>query len=184
MFKPSTKMWNPSLYQKAIKFAGEAHANQLVPGTKANYLLHLSNVAMEILLSYHTDPCFDVDLAMQVALLHDTIEDTAINRSSLLTLFGTEITEGVEALTKDFQLPKEERMADSLKRINLKRKEIGMVKLADRITNLQVPPSHWPKDKIINYLAEAKIILSTLEGKNTHLESRLKERILDYQIYC
>ena len=37
-----------SIYQKAMKFAGEKHASQKVPGSNANYLLHLSNVAMEI----------------------------------------------------------------------------------------------------------------------------------------
>jgi len=121
---------------------------------------------------------------MPVALLHDTIEDTPIHRSILLATFGTEITEGVEALTKDFQLPKETRMTDSLQRISLKSKEIGMVKLADRITNLQEPPVHWPKEKIINYLAEAKTILPSLKGTNTHLENRLKERIISYQEYC
>jgi len=177
-------MWNPSLYQKTIKFAGEAHANQLVPGTNANYLLHLSNVTMEVLLAYHKDPCFDIDLAMQIALLHDTIEDTAIESSALMKVFGVKVVKGVEALTKDLQLPKEKRMADSLRRINLESKETGMVKLADRITNLQAPPTHWPKEKRMNYLSQAKVILETLKGKNMYLENRLKDKIINYQKYC
>ena len=40
------------IYQEAIKFAGEKHKNQQVPGTEANYLLHISNVAMEIFTAY------------------------------------------------------------------------------------------------------------------------------------
>lgn len=33
-------------------------------------------------------------------------------------------------------------MKDSLKRIKKQPKEISMVKMADRITNLQIPPGH------------------------------------------
>lgn len=172
------------LYQKAIKFAGEAHANQLVPGTNANYLLHLSNVAMEILLAYHLDPNFDINLAMQLALLHDTIEDTRVSYTTLSGVFGIEVAKGVQALTKEDQLTKEKRMVDSLRRINLEKEEVGMVKLADRITNLQAPPVHWSKEKRMAYLVEAKIILATLKGKNIHLENRLKEKIISYQDYC
>ena len=44
------------IYQKAIKFSGEKHKNQKVPGTEANYLVHISNVAMEILVAYMINP--------------------------------------------------------------------------------------------------------------------------------
>ena len=46
------------LYQKAMKFAGEMHHEQKVPGTNANYLLHISNVAMEVLMAYAHKPDF------------------------------------------------------------------------------------------------------------------------------
>ncbi|MEZ4979940.1 MAG: hypothetical protein R2772_11695 [Chitinophagales bacterium] len=51
------------VYQKALRFAGEKHRNQKVPGTQANYLLHISNVAMEILLAYQNGDKFDLDFA-------------------------------------------------------------------------------------------------------------------------
>ena len=121
------------LYQKAIKFAGEKHSNQKVPGTNSNYVLHISNVAMEVLFAYNFENNFDVDFAVQVALLHDTIEDT------------------------------------------------GLVKLADRITNLQTPPSHWSKEKIMDYCEEAKLISNTLRNKNAYLNKRLDLKITDYE---
>ena len=68
-----------SLYQKAIKFAAAKHAaqNQTIPGTNLPYVVHLSNVAMEILIaSFHSEN-FDLGFAVQVALLHDTLEDTS-----------------------------------------------------------------------------------------------------------
>ena len=33
-----------TLYQKVMKFAGEKHKDQKVPGTEANYLLYCSNM--------------------------------------------------------------------------------------------------------------------------------------------
>ncbi len=67
-----------ALYQQALKFAGEKHTakNQKVPGTNLPYVVHISNVAMEIMLAALFTPDFDLDFAVQVALLHDTIEDT------------------------------------------------------------------------------------------------------------
>lgn len=172
------------IYQKAIKFAGEKHKNQRVPGTESNYLLHISNVAMEILLAYHKNNSFDKDFAIQLALLHDTMEDTETNFEEIESKFGHRVALGVQALTKDENLSsKKERMIDSLKRINALEKEVGMVKLADRITNLQEPPIHWKKDKIQNYLNEAKLINETLNNKNEYLNNRLQTKIDDYKIY-
>lgn len=169
------------IYQIAIKFAGEKHANQQVPGTNANYLLHVSNVAMEVLMAHKYENDFDLELAIQIALLHDTIEDTSADFNEIEEQFGSKVAHGVQALTKDSSLPnKKERMLDSLKRINLLQKEVALVKLADRITNLQAPPSHWSKEKVENYLEEAKLIAETLMDKNSYLFSRLTSKIEEY----
>ncbi|MEZ4979939.1 MAG: hypothetical protein R2772_11690 [Chitinophagales bacterium] len=55
-----------------------------------------------------------------------------------------------------------------------------MVKLADRITNLQEPPKHWSTEKECTYLEEAKLIYKILGNKNTYLGERLSDRILAY----
>ncbi len=169
------------LYQKAMKFAGEKHSKQKVPGSSANYLLHISNVAMEVLVAYNFDSSFDLDFAIQTAILHDTIEDTDADFDEIKTKFGEPIARAVQALTKDDKLPsKAEKMTDSLKRINQLQKEVGLVKIADRITNLQTPPSHWSKEKIAAYCEEAKLIAQTLANKNTYLNERLESKIIDY----
>ena len=80
-------------------------------------------------------------------------------------------------------ISKEEQMMDSLNRINQLPKEVGLVKLADRITNLQAPPGYWDKQKIIKYHAEAKLIAKTLAGKNEYLNDRLERKIAEYQVY-
>ena len=170
------------LYQEALKFAGEKHSDQKVPGTNANYLLHISNVAMEVLMAYTIEKNFDIDFAIQIAILHDTIEDTSVDFEEIKNNFGESIAHAVQALTKDDKLPsKQEKMTDSLHRINKLQKEVGLVKIADRITNLQTPPSHWSNDKIARYCEEAKLISRTLSDKNSYLNKRLVSKIAEYQ---
>lgn len=170
------------LYQKAMKYAGEKHSEQKVPGTNSNYLLHISNVAMEVLMAYHFDNNFDINFAVQIAILHDTIEDTDTSFKDIKSEFGEEIAKAVVALTKDEKIAlKQDRMLDSLTRINKLQKEVGLVKIADRITNLQTPPSHWTHKKIINYCNEAKLISKTLSNKNDYLNKRLDLKIKEYE---
>lgn len=172
------------IYQRAIKFAGEKHKDQKMPGSNSNYLLHISNVSMEILMAYAAEKNFDVDFAVQLAILHDTIEDTNTDFGELKETFGERVAQGVLALSKNENLPsKEEQMLDSLSRINQLEKEVGMVKLADRITNLQEPPYYWDKDKKEKYRKEAEVIRETLSDKNTYLNKRLEEKIEEYQVY-
>ncbi|WP_372753133.1 HD domain-containing protein [Labilibaculum sp.] len=171
-------------YQEAIEFAGEKHKNQIMPGTNSNYLLHISNVAMEVLIAYKERQDFDINLAIQLAILHDTIEDTDTEFDELKDKFGEKVAIGVLALTKNENLPsKLEQMKDSLKRINKLTKEVGIVKLADRITNLQEPPYYWTNEKKISYSKEAEIINQTLKNKNDYLSKRLEAKIIDYGKY-
>lgn len=170
------------VYQRAMKFAGEKHFEQKVPGSKSNYLLHLSNVAMEILLAHKEKEDFDLEYTIQVAILHDIIEDTETNFEELTEAFGLDVSNGVLALTKNIALEsKEQQMVDSLARINLLRKEVGIVKIADRITNLQKPPTHWENSKIQYYCQQAKMIANELKGKNEYLENRLTNKISEYK---
>jgi guanosine-3',5'-bis(diphosphate) 3'-pyrophosphohydrolase len=172
-------------YQKAIKFAGQKHAdaNQVVPGTKLPYVVHISNVAMEILVAMPHSADMDAPLAITLALLHDTLEDTDTTIEELTVVFSTAVADGVVALTKKDDLDKSAKMSDSLDRIKAQPKEVWAVKLADRITNLQVPPAHWSGEKIANYHQEAITILNALKGGNAYLEQRLSEKIVLYAKY-
>jgi guanosine-3',5'-bis(diphosphate) 3'-pyrophosphohydrolase len=172
-------------YQKAIKFAGQKHAdaNQMVPGTKLPYVVHISNVAMEILVALPHSPDMDAPLAITLSLLHDTLEDTDTTVEELTDVFGQAVAYGVAALTKKDGLDKSAKMADSLERIKAQPKEVWAVKLADRITNLQVPPAHWSNEKIANYHQEAITILNALKGGNAYLKQRLSEKIVLYVQY-
>jgi len=178
-------MKTQTLYQEAIKFATAKHLeqNQNVPGTNLPYVVHLSNVAMEIMIASFNSDNFNLELAVQVALLHDTLEDTLTDFAELKSKFGIEVATAVSALTKNNDLPKEQSMADSLARIKDLQSEVWAVKLADRITNLQPPPAHWNNERKIAYREEARLILNELKEGNKFLARRLETKIEEYQIY-
>lgn len=171
-----------TIYQETIKFAARRHGEQkqIIPGTDLPYLVHLANVAMEVLMAAANTPQFNAGLAVQLALLHDTLEDTNTSYQELESRFGKQVADGVFALTKDPGLPGDKKMQDSLDRIKQQPKEVWAVKLADRITNLQKPPLHWSIEKIEAYRIEAALILQELKGGNVYLEDRLGEKIWNY----
>lgn len=184
--------WSQDLYIKAYRFAAATHWNsnikQLVPGTDIPYLMHFSLVAMEVIAALEKETGLDGNLAVQCALLHDTIEDTDTTYAELVQTFGLTVADGVLALTKDEsvgtgltrQQRKERRMADSLERIKMQPREIWMVKMADRITNLQPPPRLWAPEKISRYREEAIKIHRALKAGSRHLADRLQEKIDHY----
>ncbi len=175
--------WSQESYIKAYRFAAEAHQGQLFPGTELPYLMHVSLVCMEVIAALANETDLDGDLAIQCALLHDVIEDTAVTHEMLAAGFGKDVADGVLALTKDESLPKEEQMRDSLERILEQHAEIGMVKLADRITNLMRPPTYWTRAKKEAYQLEALEIHDTLCDSSDFLSQRLLEKIEQYKEY-
>jgi (p)ppGpp synthase/HD superfamily hydrolase len=174
------KLWSHDLYLKALRFAAMAHKDQKFIGTDLPYIIHLASVAMEVMGVICIENIKNPDLAVQCALLHDTLEDTEIQFSDIEKNFGKDVAQGVLALTKNKELDENHRMHDSIERIKLQPKEIWIVKLADRITNMESTPSHWTKDKIVNYKSEADYILKSLGPASPFLEKRLKEKIENY----
>ena len=172
-----------SSYQKAIRFAGEKHGDQKMPDSRSSYLVHLSLVAMELMMAHADKANFDLEFALQVALLHDVLEDTDTSFEALVEEFSRPIAEAVLALTKNEDLPTEEQIPDSLERIRSFPKEVWAVKLADRISNMQQPPPSWSLEKKQNYCRMAEKILNKLKGGNAYLEKRLQEKIKAYPRY-
>jgi (p)ppGpp synthase/HD superfamily hydrolase len=178
--------FSPDTYNKAWLFATLAHAGQSygghLPGLRIDYLNHIGSVAMETIsgLQRSDAPC-DADLAVQCAILHDTLEDTATTYDQLVAEFGQAVADGVLALTKNTALPdKATQMQDSLARIRLQPHEVWMVKLADRIANLYHPPHYWDNAKIAAYAVEAQLIHDALAPANAVLAARLAEQIAAY----
>lgn len=175
--------WSQEKYIKALKFAAEAHNGQTVPGSDLPYVVHVTMVAMEVIAALTHEDDLDGDLAVQCALLHDVIEDAGKSYEKLAVDFGPEVAEGVLALSKNNILKSnQKKMADSLTRIKQQPKEVWMVKLADRITNLQPPPGHWGSEKIERYRQEAQKIQDELGSACLYLAERLMQKMRGYAI--
>jgi (p)ppGpp synthase/HD superfamily hydrolase len=180
--------WSQDTYIRAYRFAAEAHNGQLVPGTTLPYIMHVSLVAMEITAALSVEPFKNPDLAIQVALLHDTLEDTDVTYGEVESQFGTDVADGVMALTIDEtirpDLDKFERrwlqLEDYIRRIKQQPQEIWMVKMADRITNLQPPPEHWDNKMIERYREGAEVIYKELVPASAFLGERLRVKIDGY----
>ncbi len=174
-------MWNQDIYMKAWNYACAKHIGQTVPGTDLPYVNHVGNVAMEVLAALSVETYLSPDLAVQCALLHDTVEDTQTTLEDILGEFGEDVANGVSALTKNMDLPdKRASMVDSIERIKICPREVWIVKLADRIVNLQPAPFYWTEGKIETYRTEALLILDELGSASAFLESRLSEKISSY----
>ncbi|OFX44765.1 MAG: hypothetical protein A2046_04955 [Bacteroidetes bacterium GWA2_30_7] len=170
-------------YQKAIKFAGEAHKDQKLPNSEISYIVHLANVTNEVIYTLNTNNKLNAELAVQVALLHDCIEDTNVTFEQIALEFSPEIAKGVLALTKNESLEKELQLEDSVNRILLEPKEIWIVKMADRITNLQKPPDSWTFEKKESYKKEAIMIYEKLHEANDYIAFRFLRKIEEYSKY-
>lgn len=175
-------IWNQEHYLKAWNYASSAHKGQFVPGTDIAYINHIGLVAMEAMTAAaHNDVIESPDLLLQCALLHDVIEDTENTYDDIVKEFGSGVADGVLALSKNSNLSgKVAQMEDSLERIKKQPAEVWMVKLADRITNLQPPPKHWNEEKIHAYRDEAGLILKHLGQANEFLRARLQMKIANY----
>jgi (p)ppGpp synthase/HD superfamily hydrolase len=175
-------VWDQDVYLKAWNFASIVHNKQKVPGSNLPYINHIGLVAMEAIAAIaHGAHIEKPNLLVVCALLHDTIEDTSTTYDEITSEFGAEIADGVWSLTKNETLPsKRERMEDSICRIKQQPQEVWMVKLCDRITNLQPPPRDWDQEKISAYKEEARFVWDQLGQANPFLAGRLKMRIDGY----
>ena len=173
---------NQDKCNEALLFAAMKHEGQKMKFPNVGYVAHLQGVCLEAIGGCLNDKTnIDMDKVIILALLHDTIEDTDTTYEEIEKKFGKDIADGVLALTKNDNLPKDIKMKDSLNRIKRQSKEVAIVKLADRIFNLKDVPINWDEDKINDYREEAKLILNELGSNNEYMAVRLKNKINSYK---
>ena len=176
--------WDQDNYLKAWNFASSIHNKQKIPGSDLPYINHLGLVAMEAIAAIGNKNIKNSHILVMCALLHDSIEDTSTTYEDIKKVFGDKIAEGVLSLTKNKDLPsKTEQMQDSVNRIKKQPQAVWMVKLCDRITNLQPPPTHWNKEQVAKYQNEARFILEQLGESSQFLAERLQMKIDAYDQY-
>jgi len=171
---------NSDLFHKALRLAAWAHHGQI---TKFGdpYITHPTAAAYEVTAAVMAGESADLNLAVVTALLHDVVEKSDVTLKSIKKDFGKAVADGVSAMTKKSELPKEEQLRESLVRILEQPKEIAMAKLADRISSMLPPPADWDTTKIETITENAKMILQMLGGASPYLAKRLEERIAWYE---
>ena len=182
------EIWSIDELQDAWQLATKMHDGQKYGGPNQDeqieYINHIGSVVFEIMTALTKEINMNSNLAIICAILHDTIEDTNLIYDDILRRFGSEIANGVLALTKkDTIIGKRAKMLDSLMRIKEQPKEIWAIKMADRIVNLYAPPFYWTKEKKLEYLEEARLIHEELHHGNKYLGNRLANKIIEYQKY-
>ncbi len=151
------------LLNKAYVYAMQKHGTQ-IRASGDPYFAHPLEVAAIL-----TDLKLD-DATIAVALLHDTIEDTDATRSEIDQLFGSEIGEIVDGLTKIERLQlvtREEAQAENLRKLLLAISadvRVLLVKLADRLHNMRTL-SFMPEEKQKRIAAETMDIYAPLAGR-------------------
>lgn len=132
-YNPAT---DEALLDRAYVYAMRAHGTQ-VRASGDPYFSHPLEVAA-ILTDLELD-----DATIVAALLHDTIEDTSATRTEIEKLFGTQIADLVEGLTKIKKLDlvsKQAKQAENLRKLLLAIADdvrVLLVKLADRLHNMR-----------------------------------------------
>ncbi len=152
-----------NLLNRAYVYAMQKHGAQK-RASGDPYFNHPLEVA-----SILTDLKLD-DATIAVALLHDTIEDTDATRAEIDQLFGSEIGEIVDGLTKIERLQlvtREEAQAENLRKLLLAISadiRVLLVKLADRLHNMRTL-DFMPADKQRRIAEETMDIYAPLAGR-------------------
>ena len=134
--KEITKRVDTKLIMKAYNLANEKHKNQKRSSGEP-YIIHPLNVAY-ILAGIGLD-----ESTLCAALLHDVLEDTDLTNKDLSEMFGEEIAQMVEGVTKLSTIQfatVEEKQVENYRRMFLamgKDIRVILIKLADRLHNMR-----------------------------------------------
>ncbi len=132
-YKPD---FDEELLQRAYVFSALAHKGQIRRSGEP-YLIHPLNVAL-ILAEMKLD-----ETSVAVGLLHDVLEDTLTTKEKLASLFGDDVAELVDGVTKISRyayVSKEEQQAETFRKMLLAMVSdlrVILVKLADRLHNMR-----------------------------------------------
>lgn len=133
---------------RAYEFSAAAHTGQFRKSGEA-YICHPVSVAITL-----AEMRMDAS-GIMAAILHDVIEDTPINKQELVDLFGEEVAELVDGVTKLTKIDgksqtRAETQAENVRKMFLamgKDLRVILVKLADRLHNMQTLVVMSPEKK-------------------------------------
>lgn len=161
------------LLLEAASFAAHRHRDQRRKDIDATpYINHPLEVA-KILSQAGVN---DRDV-LAAALLHDTIEDTETSVADISERFGERVGHLVLEVTDNKSLPKAERKRRQVQNGPKKSDGAKMIKIADKIANLQDlshSPPDWTQGRIDAYRLWAYEVVLACRGVNSKLDARAK----------
>jgi guanosine-3',5'-bis(diphosphate) 3'-pyrophosphohydrolase len=160
---------------KAAHFAAQKHAGRRRKGAAAEpYINHLLEVA-ELVASALAEPDTDLIIA---AMLHDTVEDADVTKKELVETFGSDVADLVMEVTDDKSLPKAERKRLQIVHAPGLSVRAGIIKLADKISNLRAiiasPPEDWTVQRKREYFEWAKQVVDGLSDPHPALKAEFE----------
>ena len=165
-----------ALIIKAVNFAAAKHRGQSRKDEENTpYINHPISLAN---LLANEGGITDINIIV-TALLHDTIEDTDATAEEIEALFGATIKDFVLEVSDDKSLPSPERKRLQIAHASSCSYEGRLVKLADKICNLQdmlaSPPVKWIMQRKREYFEWAREVIDQLRGTHADLEVMFDE---------
>jgi guanosine-3',5'-bis(diphosphate) 3'-pyrophosphohydrolase len=167
---------SPGLILKALRFAAEKHNDQRRKDSKASPYINHPILVAEIL--WRVGDVRD-NVLLVASILHDTIEDTKTTPEEIKTEFGEDVLALVLEVTDDKSLPKQVRKQLQVEHAPHKSLNAKLLKLADKISNVQdiitFPPRDWSLERKREYLLWTEKVVAGLRGVNEKLEKQYDE---------
>lgn len=167
-----------TFFLTALNFSAGKHRHQRRKDTAASpYINHPIEVAH---ILWTIGGVYD-EMTIIAAILHDTIEDTDTTPEEIRQSFGDDVLGLVLEVSDDKSLPKPERKQKQIAHAPHLSWRAKQIKLADKICNVRdiafAPPSHWPRQRRIDYLQWAGDVIDGLRGANEKLEKHFDETL-------
>jgi len=127
------------MIDKAMRFATKAHEGQVRKGTSRPYIVHPIEVG-DIVSTMTKD-----EEVISAAILHDTIEDCkGVTRGVLKEEFSERVASLVAQESEDKSKTWRERKGATIQRIRTAQREVQMIGLADKLSNMRDIDRDYP----------------------------------------
>jgi guanosine-3',5'-bis(diphosphate) 3'-pyrophosphohydrolase len=169
---------NPAMILKAAQFAARKHRNhRRKDRNHSPYINHPINVAFLLAVEGGID---DPEI-LAAALLHDTVEDTDTLPEEIESLFGKRVHDIVTEVSDNKTLPKKERKKRQVEHAPVLSSEAALVKLGDKIDNvndvIHSPPVDWNIERRREYMEWCARVINSLPKVNPSLELKFRETL-------
>ncbi|HMK48492.1 MAG TPA: HD domain-containing protein, partial [Thermodesulfovibrionales bacterium] len=138
---------------KTVEYASSAHKGQWRKSGEP-YIFHPLNVALIAAETGMVD-----QVSIDSCLLHDVIEDAKVSREEIAGIFGEEVAETVEGLTKVKE--HKDESYDKFFSHTINNPRVAYIKIFDRLHNLRTL-SHLPANKRVRIAGESMDIYHKL----------------------